>query len=241
MILINYMINFSKRLLKNLLSKTQWRINKIYKNKYYVNQKPNFEVIKALYNSSGVIHMGAHRGVEAPIYDWFQKKTIWIEANPQIIPDLIDNVSRFPYQKIIVALLSNQDDENLEFKISNNDSASSSIFDFGKKSLDQNLKMISKINLKSQKFDTIVKKNFIELNNYNFWVIDLQGSELLALNGAIDSIKKCKSILIEVSKSDYYSNGAKWDELKNFLNKHHFIQKWEPEEDHTDVLFLKEN
>ena len=119
-------------------------------------------------------------------------------------------------KEIINALLSNQDDENLEFKISNNDSASSSIFDFGKKSLEQNLKMISKINLKSQKFDTIVKKNFIELNNYNFWVIDLQGSELLALNGAIDSIKKCKSILIEVSKSDYYSNGAKWDELKNF-------------------------
>ena len=110
--------------------------------------------------------MGAHRGGEAPIYDWLQKKTIWIEANPQIIPELIDNVSRFPYQKIIHALLSNQDDENIEFKISSNDSASSSIFDFGKKSLEQNLKMVSKVNLKSQKFDTIVKKQLIELNDY---------------------------------------------------------------------------
>ena len=127
------MTNIFKRLIKNLLSKTQWRINKIYKNRQYVNQKPNLELIKALYNSSGVIHMGAHRGGEAPIYDWLQKKTIWIEANPQIIPELIDNVSRFPYQKIIHALLSNQDDENIEFKISSNDSASSSIFDFGKK------------------------------------------------------------------------------------------------------------
>ena len=68
------MINFLKKLAKRLLLKTQWRINKIYKNKQYVNQKPNLEVIKALYDSSGVIHMGAHRGGEAPIYDWFQKK-----------------------------------------------------------------------------------------------------------------------------------------------------------------------
>ncbi len=235
------MTNIFKRLIKNLLSKTQWRINKIYKNRQYVNQKPNLELIKALYNSSGVIHMGAHRGGEAPIYDWLQKKTIWIEANPQIIPELIDNVSRFPYQKIIHALLSNQDDENIEFKISSNDSASSSIFDFGKKSLEQNLKMVSKVNLKSQKFDTIVKKQLIELNDYNFWVVDLQGSELLALKGAINSLNKCKSILIEVSKSEYYSNGAKWDELKKFLNEYQFIQKWEPEEEHTDVLFLKKN
>ena len=185
--------------------------------------------------------MGAHRGGEAPIYDWLQKKTIWIEANPQIIPELIDNVSRFPYQKIIKALLSNQDDENIEFKISSNDSASSSIFDFGKKSLEQNLKMVSKVNKKKQKFDTIVKKQLIELNDYNFWVVDLQGSELLALKGAINSLNKCKSILIEVSKSEYYSNGAKWDELKKFLNEYQFIQKWEPEEEHTDVLFLKKN
>ena len=235
------MTNIFKRLIKNLLSKNKWRINKIYKNRQYVNQKPNLELIKALYNSSGVIHMGAHRGGEAPIYDWLQKKTIWIEANPQIIPELIDNVSRFPYQKIIHALLSNQDDENIEFKISSNDSASSSIFDFGKKSLEQNLKMVSKVNLKSQKFDTIVKKQLIELNDYNFWVVDLQGSELLALKGAINSLNKCKSILIEVSKSEYYSNGAKWDELKKCLNEYQFIQKWEPEEEHTDVLFLKKN
>ena len=171
----------------------------------------------------------------------FKKKTIWIEANPQIIPDLIDNVSRFPYQKVIHALLSDQDNENIEFKISSNDSASSSIFDFGKKSLEQNLKMVSKISLKSQKFDTIVKKKIIELNDYNFWIIDLQGSELLALKGAINSFKKCKSILIEVSKGEYYLKGAKWDELKKFLNENQFIEKWEPEEEHTDVLFLKKN
>ena len=185
--------------------------------------------------------MGAHRGGEAPVYDWFQKKTIWIEANPKIIPDLEDHISQFPHQKVISALLSDKDNQNVEFKISSNDSASSSIYEFGKKSLEQNLKMVSKINLKSEKFDTIVEKNSIQLNDYDFWVMDLQGSELLALKGAALSLKKCRSILVEVSQSEYYINAVKWDELKKFLNENHFTQKWEPKESHTDVLFVKEN
>ena len=233
------MINFLKKLAKRLLLKTQWRINKIYKNKQYVNQKPNLEVIKALYDSSGVIHMGAHRGGEAPIYDWFQKKTIWIEANPKIIPDLKDNVYQFPFQKVIQALLSDKDGDYIDFYISSNDSASSSIFEFGKKSIEQNLKMVSKIKLRSCKLDTIVKNEPIEILDYDFWVIDLQGAELLALKGAMESLRKCKSILVEVSKNEYYKNAVNWEELKKFLNQNDFIQQWEPIEAHSDVLFIK--
>ena len=82
------MENYFKKLIKYFFSKTSWRLKKIHINRNYVNQKPNLSVIKALYNSNGVIHMGAHRGGEAPVYDWFQKKTIWVEANPKLIPDL---------------------------------------------------------------------------------------------------------------------------------------------------------
>ena len=235
------MENYFKKLIKYFFSKTSWRLKKIHIRKNYVNQKPNLSVIKALYNSSGVIHMGAHRGGESPIYDWFQKKTIWIEANPKLISDLRDNIYQYPYQKVIHALLSDKDDEYKEFYVSNNDSASSSVFEFGQKSIDQNLKMISKMKIKSSKFDTIVKNQAIEILDYNFWVIDLQGSELLALKGAKKSLEKCKSILVEISKTEYYKNAVKWEELKKFLNENNFFQEWEPLEDHTDVLFIKNN
>ena len=207
--------------------------------KNYVHQKPNIDVIKTLYNSTGVLHMGAHRGGEAQIYDWFQKKTIWIEANPKIIPDLKDNVYQFPFQKVIQALLSDKDGDYIDFYISSNDSASSSIFEFGKKSIEQNLKMVSKIKLRSCKLDTIVKNEPIEILDYDFWVIDLQGAELLALKGAMESLRKCKSILVEVSKNEYYKNAVNWEELKKFLNQNDFIQQWEPIEAHSDVLFIK--
>ena len=233
------MYYFFKNLIKKILSKTSWRFKKLYKNKNYVHQKPNIDVIKTLYNSTGVLHMGAHRGGEAQIYDWFQKKTIWIEANPKIIPDLKDNVYQFPFQKVIQALLSDKDGDYIDFYISSNDSASSSIFEFGKKSIEQNLKMVSKIKLRSCKLDTIVKNEPIEILDYDCWVIDLQGAELLALKGAMESLRKCKSILVEVSKNEYYKNAVNWEELKKFLNQNDFIQQWEPIEAHSDVLFIK--
>ena len=112
---------------------------------------------------------------------------------------------------------------------------------FGQKSIEQNLEMISKLKIKSSKFDTIVKNEAIEILDYDFWVIDLQGSELLALIGAKESLEKCKSILVEISKTEYYKNAVKWEELKKFLNENNFFQQWEPLEDHTDILFIKNN
>jgi FkbM family methyltransferase len=233
------MYRFIKNIIKRVLLKTSWRLKKIHKNKGYVHQRPNIENIVSLYNAKGIIHMGAHRGGEAAVYDWFQKKTVWIEANPQLITELQDHVNQFPYQKVIHALLSDKDGEQIDFKISNNDSASSSIFEFGEESIKRDLKMISKITLKSQTLDKIVERESLEISNYDFWIMDLQGSELLTLKGAQKALKSCKSILVEISKSDYYVNGASWDNLKEFLNSNNFYEKWEPKESHTDVLFIK--
>ena len=90
-----------KYFIKKILKKTDWRIQKIYKNKSYINNKPNLELVKAMIECNGIIHMGAHRGQEATVYDWFNKKTIWIEANPNLIDFLKDNVSQYINQKII--------------------------------------------------------------------------------------------------------------------------------------------
>ena len=228
-----------KKIIKYFLSKTSWRLKKIYKNNGYVHGKPSLDCILSLYNSKGIIHMGAHRGGEAAVYDWLQKKTIWIEANPLIIKDLEDHVHQFPHQKVLQALLSDKDGEELDFKISNNDSASSSIFDFGNESTKQNLKMVSNLKLRSQTLDKIAERELIKISEYDFWILDLQGAELLTLQGAKKSLLNCKYILVEISKTDYYINGASWKDLKNFLNSNNFFEKWEPKKNHTDVLFIK--
>ena len=229
-----------KKSIKSLLNKTNWRLKKIYRNKSYTNIKPRKELLNAMHDCNGIIHMGAHRGGEAPIYDWFNKKAIWIEANPEVILDLKENVTQFINQKVIQALLSNKDDKMVSFKISSNDGASSSIFSFGSyNEIHKNIKMVKTINLKTVKFDTVVKNNKIKINEYNFWTIDLQGSELLALEGAKESLINCKFIYVEVSKKEIYEGGAKWDDLNDYLLKNNFYLAWEPKETHTDVLYIK--
>ena len=235
-----------KKLIKLLLSKNGWKIKKIIKSKNYSNEKPNLELINEVYNSTGIIHMGAHRGGEAPIYDWFQKKVIWIEANPKIFNDLNQNIQEYYNQKAYNYLLSNVDNELKEFNISNNDGASSSIFKFGNLSVgnesqwkERNLKMVNVIKLKSISLDTFVEENKIDIELYNHWVLDLQGAELLVLNGAENSLKKCKSIFIEVSQGEVYKDGAQWNEIKSFLHKKNFKNSWNIEGNHTSVLFKK--
>ena len=59
----------------------------------------NALLITALINCKGIIHVGAHRGEEAPVYEWFGKKVLWFEANPYIFKDLEDNIYKYKYQK----------------------------------------------------------------------------------------------------------------------------------------------
>tara|TARA_B110000483_G_scaffold120873_1_gene145880 strand:+ start:23 stop:733 length:711 start_codon:yes stop_codon:yes gene_type:complete len=229
-----------KKIIKKLLRKTDWRINKIYRNKSYTNSHPKLELLNAMHDCKGIIHMGAHRGGEAAIYDWFNKKTIWIEANPRMIDDLKDHTSQYINQKVIQALLSDEDNKLVNFNISSNDGASSSIFSFGSyKKIHEKIKMTDIMKLKSIRLDTIIKKEQINVEKYNFWVVDLQGAELLALKGAEESIKSCKFMYIEISKENIYKGGANWSELNEFLRKNKFLPVWEPEEIHTDVLYIK--
>jgi len=227
-----------KNIFKIFLFNSGWIVKKKYKNKTYTNKEPTLEIIEQILKSNGIIHMGAHRGTEAPVYDWFNKKTIWIEADPKVYLDLQINISQFINQKAFNNLLYDKDNEKIEFFISDNDGASSSIFKPGKDS--QNIKMNEKKLLHTITLDSLLKKNNISPEDYNFWVMDLQGAELLALNGAKHSLKYCKTILIEISKEEQYINGAKWEDIKKILNEFNFKNKKEPTSSHEDVLFIKQ-
>jgi FkbM family methyltransferase len=198
-----------------------------------------------LIDSKAVLHLGGHKGEEAVIYQWLGKKVIWIEAIPKIFDQLKDNLFFYSNQKAYNILLGDMDNIKKSFFISNNDSLSSSLFKFSQKTLDgiyhsgMNLKTQDEIILEMSKLDTFVKKNNIDISNYNHWVVDLQGAELIALKGAENALKFCNSLLIEISKIDIYENGVLWPELKNWLIERNFYPTAEPLGDHTDVLFKR--
>ena len=96
---------------------------------------------------------------------------------------------------------------------------------------------ITKLDMK--RLDSLFQTS--ELSLYNHWVIDVQGAELLVLEGAGELLKGCSSIFIEVSSRNVYENGVQWDAIKEFLNSHNFIELWKPnEKSHENVIFVRD-
>ena len=73
-----------KSIIKKFLRILGWKLIKIRKppepNPY---GKLDVDVLKFMNNSKGILHLGAHRGLEAEVYNWFGKQVIWVEALPK--------------------------------------------------------------------------------------------------------------------------------------------------------------
>lgn len=242
-------LKFIKKIFKYILRFFGWKLIKI-KIKCpttHPHPDPDIKNINCILGASGILHIGGHRGTEAGVYDWFKKKVLWIEAIPEIFVELNDHVSRFYNQRAVCALLGDKNKDNHNFFIANNDSASSSLFDFSegvkKKKLwsNQNIKMIKKIFLKMVTLDDLLFKLNINSSDYNHWILDAQGAELLILKGAKNSLMNCRSMQIEVSKAKFYEGGVLWKDLLLFLKKHYFFPTSTPKTEHTEILFIKKN
>lgn len=244
-------LKFVKKKIKLILYRYfNLKIYKIKKNIYKNLIKPEKINFDNLYHSKGIIHIGAHRGSERYIYDWLGKKVIWVEANPKIFDDLKINISEFKHQKAFNYILHSSPGNNINFYLSSNDGASSSIYDFSKEYKEnrihfnnkvRNIFMKKKIKLTTNSLDNLIKEKNIEIKDFDHLVIDVQGSELDVLKGSLNFLKKCKSIYIEVSTENFYQNGSCWHDVKDFLNKNDFKETRVPIKNHDDILFLKEH
>ena len=188
--------------------------------------------------SKGILHIGAHLGQEGKRYFQYGTKVLWVEAIPTVYEKLKVNIGGFPNQEAVCALLENEDNVTIDFNLASNSLASSSIFNFGNDLGFKNRQMQSKISLQMTRLDSIYTAETIA--DYEHWVIDVQGAELLVLKGAGNLLANCKSLLVEVSTRQVYDGGALWHELENFLIANELIPLWQPEyESHENVLFIR--
>ena len=235
-----------KSIIKKFLRILGWKLIKIRKppepNPY---GKLDIDVLKFMNNSKGILHLGAHRGLEAEVYNWFGKKVIWVEALPKTYELLLENLYFYKNQKAFQAVLTDKDNEIINFYISNYDAACSSIYNFTKniKSSnmwsDKNHEMIESVKLQSSKLDTLFSVNKINPKEFDHWILDLQGAELVALKGAEESLIYCNSIYIEVSIKKFYTDGVIWSDLKNWLATKNFYPTRNPQKDEEDILFIR--
>lgn len=200
-----------------------------------------------LQRSKGILHLGAHLGHEAESYAELNKPVVWVEALPHIHARLAAKLEKYPGQQALCSLLGDRNGVQKTFYISNNaEGVSSSMFQFGDygsgdKSLwpELNLAMVNSITLPMIRLDTLLQSNSIDSTKYDFWIVDLQGAELLALQGAGDLLRNCRALYVEVSTVEIYQGGVLWPQLQRWLADAGFLPLWQPATQHDDVLFIR--
>ena len=179
-----------------------------------IQNEISFLLKKFNINVKGILHVGAHECEEYPTYLDFTSNILWIEALPHLIEkSLLKN----PKLNIINAVVSNTDDQVVEFNITNNTKCSSILNLDYHKEIHPEVVIERQITLKTKTIQTIYKENNINKNKYNVLVMDIQGAELLALKGMDDIINNIDAVYIEVNEKTLYEGGCLLEDLDTFF------------------------
>jgi FkbM family methyltransferase len=174
---------------------------------------------------SGVVHIGANRGQERDVYAAHDLNVLWIEPIPEVFCELRKRIASTPKQSALCQLVTDVDEREYSFHISNNQAESSSIFDLAQhKELWPDVFFTKSITLKSATLSSLVKREFIDLSKYDALVMDTQGSELLILKGAVDVLPAFRFIRTEVPDFAAYRNCCQLSDMDEFLGQHGFCR-----------------
>jgi FkbM family methyltransferase len=169
---------------------------------------------------TGVIHIGAHNCEEHDTYTSNGiTRVIWLDA-------LRDKVEAARSRGLTAyhAVVSDKDDETVTFNKTNN-GQSSSILSLGThRQHHPDIYVVSTSTEKTTRFDTLCKREGIQVDGCNFLSLDIQGAELKALNGFGDLLRNIDYIYTEVNSEELYVGGALVSQIDSFLSTFGFVR-----------------
>lgn len=163
---------------------------------------------------SGVLHIGANVGEEAPVYlELGIPKQIWIEGNTDIFLKLKQNISGNPHATALNYVVGDENKE-VTFHISNNASQSSSVLELGThKIAHPEVHYVSHVKSQMHRVDELG----LDLTGVDFLNVDLQGAELMALKGMGELLRGFKWAYLEVNKAELYEGCALIEDIDLYL------------------------
>ena len=169
----------------------------------------------------GALHIGAHECEELEFYKKLglnQKDVIWIDA----IQSKVDEAKARGIPNVFQSVITNKDDEVVTFHVTNN-IQSSSLLKFGSHAIHHpQVHFTGDITLTTTTIDTFFLRNGLRAKDCEFWNFDIQGAELMALEGARISLEFPKAIYLEVNVEEVYMGCAKMNEIDSFLKTRGF-------------------
>ena len=168
-----------------------------------------------------VLHIGANECEEIGLYEnlgIIKNNIIWIDGNKE----KVSQAQQRGIPNVYYGVISNENDKDVEFKITNN-GQSSSILDFGSHSTHHpHIHFVEAQVHKTITIDTFYENNNLDMKKYNFWNFDIQGAELMALKGAGKAIEYAKALYLEVNTEEVYKGGCLISEIDDYLSTYKF-------------------
>ena len=191
-----------------------------------------------------LVHIGAHLAEEAEVYSDPRIKLItWIEADSQLIGLAESKLVRFSNQFIYNAAIYKSSGRKMTFYTASNNGMSSSLKKFDKhKGFFPNVGVKSKVTVTTQTLDDFFKENFVNGPQISVLVLDIQGSELEALEGAAEVLKSAEIVVSEVSRYPLYKKQGLLIDLDGLLDAHDFkcvSLIYDPEFEYGDAIWVK--
>ena len=164
----------------------------------------------------GAIHVGAHECPEIGCYrKLFKEKVVWVEANPDTYIKAKEVAER-NNQKCYNFAAHDTNGEKLLLYIPDREDISS-IYP------SQEFPISKVVEVETKTMTSLFKEESLDIDDFDFLNIDVEGAELNVLDGFRDYLNKIKYIFIEVSVNPrFVGSEATFDNINNYLTEEGF-------------------
>ena len=168
----------------------------------------------------GIIHVGAYDGKDIKLYQTLNiSKFFFIEANPTVFERLKANTTRSSVDVTVVNYaISNQNGKVTLYV--NSMVQSSSILPLKHyRDIYPNIKETHQLIVESKTLDNLLEEFELSPTDFNILNLDIQGAELLALQGATNLLKYIDVVYTKVNYEELYEGCALAEEIDEFLGQ----------------------
>ncbi|MCW6052236.1 FkbM family methyltransferase [Lyngbya sp. CCAP 1446/10] len=170
----------------------------------------------------GLIHIGAHEGQEMKEYQAMGvPKVLFIEANPSVFERLKQNIAGLPNVWAANCAVSNENG-TVNLRVNSHDMSSSILPLKLHKDIYPGMVEVNQVTVISKTLDALLEQSPFTSADFNIINIDIQGAELLAFQGAVETLKYIDAIITEVNREELYEGCALIDQIDDFLSSYGF-------------------
>lgn len=173
----------------------------------------------------GVIHVGAHEGVEHELYNSMGiRRQLFIEPHPETFRRLASHVPNNAEVRLLNIACGAKPGRATMYETSGNDGASNSLLEPNAHLNEMhNIATSGTVEIEVQPLDDAIPAANLQPKDFNIIVLDVQGFELEVLRGSVKTLTQhTDAIFCEIQRISLYRDGVLAPEIDAFMRQHGF-------------------